>query len=54
MLEEGYPGTLHVPGGYANGIKSIEPNSKLMVFSEFSIEDGKRDDYRFDKDLWYD
>src|SRR6185437_9694496 len=24
---------LHIPGGYANGFKALEANSKLMVFS---------------------
>jgi len=45
---------LHIPGGYANGFKALEANSKLMVFSDFSIADAGKDDFRFDKDLWYD
>jgi dTDP-4-dehydrorhamnose 3,5-epimerase-like enzyme len=45
---------LHIPGGYANGFKALEVNSKLMVFSDFSIADAGKDDFRFDKDLWYD
>jgi len=45
---------LHIPGGYANGFKALEVNSKLMVFSDFSIANAGEDDFRFDKDLWYD
>lgn len=45
---------LHIPGGYANGFKALEANSKLMLFSDFSIADAGKDDFRFDKTLWYD
>jgi len=45
---------LHIPGGFANGLKAMEANSKLMVFSDFSMADAGKDDFRFDKDLWYD
>ena len=44
---------LYVPGGYANGFKALEPKSKIMVFSSFTIEESGNDNYRFDKDLWY-
>ena len=45
---------LMIPSGYANGIKALEEGSKLLVFSSNTLEDGKDDNYRFDKDLWYD
>lgn len=45
---------LHVPGNYATGFKALEPKSKIMVFSSFTVEESSKDDYRFDKDLWYD
>ena len=44
---------LHVPGGYANGFKALEPKSKIMVFSSFTVEESLKDDFRFDKDLWF-
>ena len=44
---------LHIPGGHANGFKALEANSKLIIFSDFSMADAGKDDYRFDKDLWY-
>ncbi|MEB0262955.1 MULTISPECIES: hypothetical protein [unclassified Mucilaginibacter] len=47
-------GILHIPGGYANGFKALEPNSKLIVFSDFSVEQSAADECRFDKQLWYD
>lgn len=44
---------LHVPGGYANGFKGLEPKSKIMVFSSFTVEESMKDDFRFDEGLWY-
>lgn len=44
---------IHVPGGFASGFKAIEPNSRLLVFSDFAMADAGSDDYRFDKNLWY-
>ena len=44
---------LMIPTGYANGIKALEENSKLMVFSSNNLEDAKNDDYRFPANMWY-
>ena len=46
-------GVLHVPGGYANGFKALEPNSKIMVFSDSTLEQSANDNYRFDQGFWY-
>ena len=45
---------LHIPGGWANGFKALEANSRLMIFSDFSIADAGKDDHRFEKDLWFE
>jgi dTDP-4-dehydrorhamnose 3,5-epimerase-like enzyme len=44
---------LYLPGGFATGIQAVEPDSILTVFSNLSTSDSKNDDYRFDRDLWY-
>ncbi len=54
ILDSGMNRILHIPGGYANGFKALEAHSKLIVFSDFSIEDAGKDDFRFDRSLWYD
>ena len=36
------------------GFKALEANSKMMVFSSFTVEESSNDNYRFDKDKWYD
>ncbi len=37
---------LEIGGGYFNGFEALEEGSVLMVFSDFSMEDSKNDDYR--------
>jgi dTDP-4-dehydrorhamnose 3,5-epimerase-like enzyme len=45
---------LHIPGGHATGIKATEPNSALMIFSDFTVQQSIDDDFRFSQDLWFD
>ena len=44
---------LHIPGGFVNGFKACEANSRLMVFSDFTLSESSQDDFRFNKNLWY-
>lgn len=53
ILESKNTTLLLVPGGYANGFQALEPYSKLMVFSDYAMAEAGTDDYRFDKNLWY-
>lgn len=46
------PCVLVVPGGYANGIKSNQAGSKLMVLSSSTIEDAQGDEFRFPDSNW--
>ena len=46
------PDILIVPGGHANGFKAIQNNSKLLVFSDKTLEQSKLDDYRFNPNIW--
>lgn len=43
---------LIVEPGHANGFKSLEPDSTMIVFSDMSLEESKSDDYRFPMDYW--
>ena len=53
VLEADKPAVLHIPGGYANGFRALKADSRLMVFSDASVEQSRADDFRFDKDLWF-
>lgn len=43
---------LHVPGGYASGFRALENNSKIMVCSDFTLDESKEDDFRFPLEQW--
>ncbi len=43
---------LQVPSGYANGTINLLKGSKLMVFSNMSVSQSLKDDYRFPYDYW--
>ncbi len=45
---------LHVPEGYANGIKANEPDSILLVYSNKKISEALGDSWRYDKMMWMD
>jgi dTDP-4-dehydrorhamnose 3,5-epimerase-like enzyme len=45
---------LYIPGNFANGLKALEPESRIMVFSSFTVEESSKDNFRFDKGMWYD
>lgn len=58
-LSASKPSVLHIPGGYANGFQTLEPDTIVMFFSTSSIEESIRDDFRFSandffKELWED
>lgn len=53
ILKKGDNQIIHVPGGFANGFQAVEPDSELLVFSDFAMADAGTDDYRFDRNLWY-
>lgn len=40
------PKILHIPAGMANGFKILEPDTKIIVFSDLTMDEAKFDDYR--------
>ena len=45
---------LSVPKGYANGLKALEPNSEIMIFSDMSLEDSVSENRRYPAEKWID
>lgn len=43
-----------IPKGYANGLKALEPDSELMIFSDMSLEDSLAENIRYPSDWWLD
>jgi len=52
ILDAGKPEILQITGGYASGIKAMTDEAQLLVFSNFTTEQSKNDDYRFSTDFW--
>lgn len=52
ILDAKEPSVLEISGGYATGFKALEEGSKLLVFSNFSVNKSKEDDFRFKADYW--
>jgi len=51
ILEEKKTNVLFIPSGYANGLRSIYSGSRLIAFSDYTLDDHD-DDYRFNSSLW--
>ena len=54
ILNANESNVLSIPPGYANGLKALLADSKIMIFSDRGLDDSIEDDIRFDKDLWLD
>lgn len=45
---------ISLPKGYANGLKALEPDSEIMIFSDMSMEESAIENIRFPADWWLD
>lgn len=54
ILSSSQSDILVIPKGYANGLKALESDSELMVFSDLTLEESARDNIRFESSLWMD
>lgn len=52
VLSEKTPGILRIPAGFANGFKTLLPDTKIIFFSTASLEESSNDDYRYNADYW--
>jgi len=52
VLSARRPCILHIPGGYANGLRSLEEHTKVLFLSTATLEEAAKDDYRFPHDYW--
>lgn len=43
-----------VPVGYANGLKALEPDSEILIFSDMNLEDSLNEKIRFPAEWWMD
>ena len=52
VLSEKNPQMIQIPKGYANGTMTLSKNTKLIFFSDSTLEESIDDDYRFPFDYW--
>ena len=52
VLTSSDPTVLWVPPGYAHGAKTLDAGTKLIFFSDASLSDSQKDDFRFDAFQW--
>ncbi len=52
ILSSRKPSILFIPGGYANGFRVLESNTKIMFFSSSTLEESSGDDFRFPHNYW--
>lgn len=43
---------LHVPAGYATAFQAVGPDSELLVFADYGIENAKHDDHIWPEDYF--
>ncbi len=53
ILKSDEPRILIIPPGYANGMRSLEPASRMMVMSDHHLAASLDDKIRFPADLWF-
>ena len=53
VLSEKISQVLITPPGYANGMKALQPDLQLLVFSDLLLEESKEDNLKYTHNLWY-
>lgn len=54
ILNQDQPLVLNIPSGYANGLKALQPNSVIGVFSEMENEKSLIETIRYPSEWWFD
>jgi dTDP-4-dehydrorhamnose 3,5-epimerase len=52
VLTSSSTSAIFIPAGYANGFKTLTPDTLLLVLSSTSLQESLDDDYRFPFDYW--
>ncbi|MFC4209922.1 hypothetical protein ACFOWA_01935 [Pedobacter lithocola] len=53
ILEASANRVINIPPGIATGFQALEQPSKMIIFSDLTLEESVNDDFRFEKNLWY-
>ncbi len=54
LLSDDQPSILHIPPGHANGLRALENNSIIGVFSDMDNDKSVKEKIRYPSGLWFD
>ncbi|MCF8337115.1 MAG: dTDP-6-deoxy-3,4-keto-hexulose isomerase [Bacteroidales bacterium] len=54
ILKAEEPTVVYLPPGYANGLKALEPNSEIAVFSDLDVKESVKEKRRYPAEWWFD
>lgn len=52
ILSAKKPAAIFIPEGYANGFMTLTEDTRLIIFSNKTVEDSLKDDFRYDAYYW--
>jgi dTDP-4-dehydrorhamnose 3,5-epimerase-like enzyme len=54
ILKADEPVVVYIPPGYANGLKALESNSEIAVFSDLDVNESVKEKRRYPSEWWLD
>ena len=54
ILSDSKSEIISIPKGYANGLKALEPNSEIMIFSDMNLKESVNEKIRYPAENWLD
>jgi len=52
ILKADNPQIVYIPPSFANGFRALETDTKVIFFSTSTLEESKKDDFRFPANYW--
>ncbi len=54
ILQAKEPEVIFLPPGYANGLRALEPESQIAVFSDMTLEESLKERHKYPPEKWFD
>lgn len=54
ILKSDEPMVMHIPPGYANGLKALDAGSEIAVFSDLNVKESIKEKRRYPTKWWFD
>jgi len=53
ILQANEPEVIYLPQGYANGLRALEPESQIAVFSDMTLEKSLKERHKYPPEKWF-